>query len=76
MPSRFEIGPVYSTNPRDVSQGISDENEILEKLKGLHHALYGTGRGDLSMFMQIVRSTRLFDNHLETAEEYAREAIA
>lgn len=66
----------YSTNPRDVAQVAVDESEIHDRLKGLHHALYGTSRGDASVFMQIVRSTRLFDNHLETAEAYAREAIA
>lgn len=66
----------YSTNPREVAQAIADESDIVGKLKELHRAVYGDGRGDPSVFMQIVRSTRLFDNHLETAEEYAREAIA
>lgn len=66
----------YSTNPREVAQAIADESDIVGKLKELHRAVYGDGRGDPSVFMQIVRSTRLFDNHLEQAEEYAREAIA
>ena len=66
----------YSTNPREVAQAIADETDILGKLKELHRAVYGDGRGDPSVFMQIVRSTRLFDNHLETAEEYSREAMS
>lgn len=66
----------YSTNPREVAQPIADETDIVEKLKELYRVVYGDGRGDPSAFMQIVRSTRLFDNHLETAEEYVRKALA
>lgn len=66
----------YSTNPRDVSQASIDESEILDRLKGLHHALYGDGPGDPVAFMQIVRSTHLFDNQLDTAEKYTKEAFA
>ena len=66
----------YSTNPRQVSQAVTDGVEILERLKGIHQVLYGGGTGDPAVFMQVVKSTRLFDEHLETAENYAREAIA
>jgi hypothetical protein len=66
----------YSTNPREVSQANLDESEILDRLKGLHRALYGDGPGDPLAFMQIVRSTRLFEHQLDTAEKYTREAFA
>lgn len=66
----------YSTNPRDVTQTNIDESEILERLKGLRHALYGEGPGDPLAFMQIVRSTRLFENQMDTAEKYTKEAFA
>lgn len=66
----------YSTSPRDVTQAGSDESEVLEKLKALQLAIYGDEGGDRDAFIQIVRSTRLFESHLETVKEYAREAFA
>ncbi|MFM9913112.1 MAG: ATP-binding protein [Methylophilaceae bacterium] len=65
----------YSTNPRDVSQPNIDESEILERLKGLRTVLYGDESGDPLAFMQIVRSTRLFEKHLDTVEKYIRGAF-
>jgi hypothetical protein len=65
----------YSTNPREVSQSNIDESETLERLKSLHQVLYGDGQGNPTAFMQIVRSTKLFEGHLETAEKYASEAF-
>lgn len=66
----------YSTNPRDISQANIEESEIVERLSALRQAIYGDGPGDPLTFMQIVRSTRLFENQLDTAENYAREAFA
>lgn len=63
----------YSTNPRGVSQTQIDEVEVIDRLKGLRHALYGEGSGDPQTFMQIMRSTHLFDRHLDVAEKYIRE---
>jgi hypothetical protein len=65
----------YSTNPRDVVQTPAGETEVIERLKGLRSALYGEGGGDPKAFLQIVRSTRLFDDQMETAEKFAREAF-
>ena len=66
----------YSTSPREVVQAPAAETEIIERLKGLRSALYGEGQGDPKAFLQIVRSTRLFDNEMETAEKFTREAFA
>lgn len=66
----------YSTNPRDVVQAPAGEAEVIERLKGLRNALYGDGQGDAKAFLQIVKSTRLFDNQMETAEKFAEEAFA
>ncbi|MBP2568183.1 hypothetical protein J2766_004794 [Agrobacterium tumefaciens] len=66
----------YSTSPREVVQAPAAETEIIERLKGLRNALYGDGQGDPKAFLQIVRSTRLFDNEMETAEKFTREAFA
>lgn len=66
----------YSTNPREVVQAPAGETEVIERLKELRSALYGQGPGDPKTFLQIVRSTRLFDNQMETAEKFIREAFA
>lgn len=66
----------YSTNPREVLQIPAGEKETVERLEGLRTALYGQGTGDPKAFLQIVRSTRMFDNQMETAEKFAREAFA
>lgn len=66
----------YSTHPREVSQATTDETLTLDRLTGLKHALYGSGPGDPKAFLQIVRSTRLFEGQIETAERFIREAFA
>lgn len=66
----------YSTNPREVSQSGFDEAQVLERLTGLRNALYGTAPGDPRQFLEIIRSTRLFENHLDIAENFIREAFA
>jgi hypothetical protein len=66
----------YSTHPREVSQVAVDKSHTLGRLKSLKQALYGDGPGDPRAFLQIVRSTRLFDGQIETAEKFIAEAFA
>ena len=66
----------YSTHPREVSQATTDEAQTLDRLTGLKHVLYGDGPGDPKAFLQIVRSTRLFEGQIETAEKFIRETFA
>ena len=66
----------YSTHPREVSQTAVDREQTLDRLKSLKQALYGDGRGDPQAFLQIVRSMRLFDGQMETAEKFIAEAFA
>jgi hypothetical protein len=66
----------YSTNPREVSQTSFDEAQHLERLRGLKSVLFGDGPGNAETFLQIVRSTRLFDGQTELAEKFVREAFA
>ncbi|MBV1703214.1 MAG: ATP-binding protein [Hyphomicrobiales bacterium] len=66
----------YSTHPREVSQTAADEDKALDRLKSLKQVLYGDGPGDPQAFLQIVRSTRLFDGQIETAEKFIAEAFA
>lgn len=66
----------YSTHPREVSQVATDSDQALDRLKSLKQVLYGDGPGDPQAFLQIVRSTRLFDGQIETAEKFIAEAFA
>ena len=65
----------YSTHPREVGQAAADESRTLDRLNCLKQALYGDGPGDPKAFLQIVRSTRLFDGQIETAEQFIAEAF-
>lgn len=66
----------YSTHPREVSQATTDEAQTLDRLVGLKQVLYGDGLGDPKAFLQIVRSTRLFEGQIEIAEKFIRETFA
>lgn len=65
----------YSTHPRQVNQVVSDDTEVLKRLKDLKLALYGEGPGDAAAFLQIVSSTRLFDGQIEVARKFISEAF-
>lgn len=65
----------YSTHPREVSQVAVDQEQTMDRLKSLKQALYGGGPGDPTTFLQIVRSTRLFDGQIETAKKFIAEAF-
>jgi hypothetical protein len=66
----------YSTNPREVSQAAPGDGETIERLKALREALYGQAGGDPESFMQIVKSTRLFENQMDTTRTYIEENFA
>ncbi len=66
----------YSTHPREVSQVAVDQEQTMDRLKSLKQVLYGDGPGDPKTFLQIVRSTRLFDGQIEMAEKFIAEAFA
>ncbi len=66
----------YSTHPREINQRSLDGSQALERLRSLRKVLYGDGPGDANAFRQIVRSTRLFDDQMDMAEQYIRETFA
>ncbi|HEJ2037984.1 TPA: ATP-binding protein, partial [Pseudomonas aeruginosa] len=66
----------YSTHPREFNQRAVDESQTLERLKSLRKVLYGDGPGDPNAFLQIVRSTHLFDGQIELAEKFISETFA
>jgi hypothetical protein len=66
----------FSTHPREINQRSVDESQTMERLKSLRQVLYGDGPGDAKAFLQIVRSTHLFDGQIELAERFINEAFA
>jgi hypothetical protein len=66
----------YSTHPREVRQAATDEDRTLDRLRSLKKVIYGDGPGDPKAFLQIVRSTRLFEGQIEIAEKFISEAFA
>lgn len=66
----------YSTHPREINQKSVDESQAIECLRNLRQVLYGDGPGDANAFLQIVRSTHLFDGQIELAERFIDEAFA
>jgi len=65
----------YSTHPREVSQTAVDQEQAMDRLRSLKQVLYGDGPGDAQAFLRIVRSTRLFDGQIETAEKFIAEVF-
>ena len=65
----------YSIHPREVSQAPAEE-DATNKLQALRIALWGDKSGDAKSFREIVRSTRLFEQHSEIVEKYIREEFA
>jgi len=59
----------YSTSPREVNQ-IPSIQEVKDSLHDLKIALWGDAPGDETAFRDIVRSTRLFNEHNDIVEEY------
>ena len=65
----------YSTHPREIKQVSVDESLTLDRLRSLRQVLYGDGPGDAQAFLQIVRSTHLFDGQIELAKKFISEAF-
>lgn len=66
----------YSTHPREINQKVQDESQTMERLRSLHEVLYGDGPGDAKAFLQIVRSTHLFDGQIDIVENFISEAFS
>ena len=62
----------YSTHPRDVSQSAMEADAVINRLAALRGAIGGPA-ADAVTFREVLRSTRLFDGHMEVAEKFIRE---
>ncbi|MCL2074957.1 MAG: ATP-binding protein [Betaproteobacteria bacterium] len=65
----------YSTNPRKINQVVVDEGQTLERLKNLKQVLYGDGSGDPNAFLEIVNSTRLFNDQIDLVNKFIEETF-
>ena len=66
----------YSTQPRDFAQIPDvDLSVVMERLMNLKQALYGEGPADSKEFLQVVKSTRLFDGQLDIVTTFIDEML-
>ena len=63
----------YSTHPREMRQVDKSRTAVVESLTALMSSLFGGTEGDAEKFREIMRSTRLFEQHLDIAEDFIRE---
>lgn len=78
VPASLPIEMIYSdyaTSPRQVSRPTFTDDEIRNRLKALKTALFGDDAVDAAGFREVVRSTRLFDGHMEAAERFIAEEL-
>lgn len=65
----------YSTDPKDVGYEAIAAEDATEKLRALGWALFNGGSGDRKAFLQVVKSTHLFDDHEDLVEKFIEEAF-
>lgn len=65
----------YSTDPKDIGHEAITVKDATEKLRALHRALFNGGSGDREAFLQVVRSTHLFDHHEALVEKFIGETF-
>lgn len=63
----------YSTHPREVNQLPTDDGSITVRLHALKQVIAGNTAADARTFREILKSTRLFENHMDIAEQFIRE---
>lgn len=63
----------FSTHPREIQQVQIAEDAVIDRLKVLKDTLFNGCEADADAFREVVRSTRLFEAHMEIAEQFIRE---
>lgn len=66
----------YSTNPREFSAELQNKEGIRERLRLLKAALFEGNSPDREVFLQIARSTHLFDAYTDLVEQFIEEESA
>ena len=65
----------YSTHPRQVKQSDMDRDTVIKKLAVLKNVLSHDNDCTAEHFREVMRSTRLFEDHLDIAEEFIQEVL-
>lgn len=65
----------YSSDPKSFVSPQSDDEEALNRLRGLKLALFPDAPFEPEQFMKIILSTRLYDDRLGMVEEFAKGEI-
>jgi Histidine kinase-, DNA gyrase B-, and HSP90-like ATPase len=63
----------FSVGPRQVQQLTFDETKVLERLQLLKVTLFNDSKGDAATFREVMRSTKLFDEHSAIIKEFIRK---
>lgn len=63
----------FSLHPREVTQDRAEEKDVLDRLKALKVAFADDATLRAEDFLEIVRSTRLFDSHMELVGRFVGE---
>ncbi|MEZ5367529.1 MAG: ATP-binding protein [Bryobacterales bacterium] len=66
----------YSTHPREMSQAQTAKEQVIEKLHALKTLLSDMASLQRDGFRDIVRSTRLFEEHMDIAEQFIEEEFS
>lgn len=63
----------YAMHPREMAQSDVNSEAVIERLKTLRAVFSDNAAIGASTFREIVRSTRLFDSHLDIVENFITE---
>jgi len=63
----------FSTHPREVKQQCLESKDVVERLRALKEVLFSNGEVDADVFREVMRSTRLFNDHMNIVEQFIAE---
>ncbi|WP_287291869.1 ATP-binding protein [Mesorhizobium sp.] len=66
----------YSTQPRDVRNVSVSDDEVMARLRELRLILFGESVPEPAEFMNIIRSTRMFEDKMELVQQFIGEELA
>lgn len=66
----------YSTQPKDVRNAPVGNEEVIARLRELRLILFGESIPQPGEFMNIIRSTRMFEDKLELVQQFIGEEFA
>lgn len=63
----------FSTHPREVKQPSLEKKDVAERLRALKEVLFDKDTDDVVVFREVMRSSRLFDDYMDVAEQFILE---